>query len=67
MAGGLLGYLWLPVSALPQVDFPSIQVTTLTAKYLIDAYYGEGPKRSYWVGCSTGGRQGMVMSQTVPQ
>jgi multidrug efflux pump len=28
MVGGLLGYLWLPVSALPQVDFPSIQVTT---------------------------------------
>jgi multidrug efflux pump len=26
--GGLLGYLWLPVSALPQVDFPTIQVTT---------------------------------------
>ena len=28
LCGGLLGYLWLPVSALPQVDFPSIQVTT---------------------------------------
>ena len=28
MFGGILGYLWLPVSALPQVDFPSIQVTT---------------------------------------
>jgi multidrug efflux pump len=28
MFGGLLGYWWLPVSALPQVDFPSIQVTT---------------------------------------
>src|SRR6266545_3973546 len=28
MLGGLLGYLWLPVSALPQVDFPTIQVTT---------------------------------------
>src|ERR1700742_3059746 len=26
--GGLLGYIWLPVSALPQVDFPTIQVTT---------------------------------------
>ncbi|ACB96491.1 efflux RND transporter permease subunit [Beijerinckia indica] len=25
---GLLGYLFLPVSALPQVDFPTIQVTT---------------------------------------
>src|SRR5690349_1630751 len=28
MFGGLLGYVWLPVSALPQVDFPTIQVTT---------------------------------------
>jgi multidrug efflux pump len=28
MLGGLLGYWWLPISALPQVDFPTIQVTT---------------------------------------
>ncbi len=28
MLGGVLGYLWLPVSSLPQVDFPTIQVTT---------------------------------------
>jgi multidrug efflux pump len=28
LLGGILGYLWLPVSALPQVDFPTIQVTT---------------------------------------
>jgi multidrug efflux pump len=28
MFGGALGYWWLPVSALPQVDFPTIQVTT---------------------------------------
>jgi len=28
MIGGALGYWWLPVSALPQVDFPTIQVTT---------------------------------------
>ena len=28
MLGGLLGYLWLPVSSLPTVDFPTIQVTT---------------------------------------
>jgi multidrug efflux pump len=26
--GGVLGYWWLPVSSLPQVDFPTIQVTT---------------------------------------
>ena len=28
LIGGLLGYQLLPVSALPQVDFPTIQVTT---------------------------------------
>jgi multidrug efflux pump len=26
--GGLLGYWWLPVASLPQVDFPTIQITT---------------------------------------
>jgi multidrug efflux pump len=26
--GGLLGYAWLPVSSLPQVDFPTLQITT---------------------------------------
>ncbi|MGO3931016.1 efflux RND transporter permease subunit [Rhodopseudomonas pseudopalustris] len=28
MLGGLLGYFGMPVSALPQVDFPTVQVTT---------------------------------------
>src|SRR5689334_2646405 len=28
MLGGILGYWWLPISSLPQVDFPTIQVTT---------------------------------------
>jgi multidrug efflux pump len=28
MLGGVLGYLWLPVASLPQVDFPTIQVRT---------------------------------------
>jgi multidrug efflux pump len=28
MLGGWLGYWWLPVSSLPQVDFPTIQVST---------------------------------------
>jgi tannase/feruloyl esterase len=46
--------------------YQSIEVVTLTAKYLINQFYGEGPHHSYWVGCSTGGRQGMVMSQNFP-
>jgi len=28
LLGGALGYFWLPVSSLPQVDFPTVQVTT---------------------------------------
>jgi feruloyl esterase len=46
--------------------YQSIEVTTLTAKYLINQFYGDGPHHSYWVGCSSGGRQGMVMSQNFP-
>ncbi len=46
--------------------YQSIEVTALTAKYLINQFYGDGPHHSYWVGCSTGGRQGMVMSQRFP-
>jgi tannase/feruloyl esterase len=46
--------------------YQSIEVTTLTAKYLINQFYGVGPHHSYWVGCSTGGRQGMAMSQNFP-
>ena len=28
LLGGILGFLFLPVAPLPQVDFPTIQVTT---------------------------------------
>jgi tannase/feruloyl esterase len=47
-------------------SYQSIEVTALVAKYLINQFYGDGPHHSYWVGCSTGGRQGMVMSQNFP-
>jgi feruloyl esterase len=46
--------------------FNSIDVTTQTTKYLIDTYYGRPADRSYFVGCSTSGRQGMAMSQLFP-
>ena len=46
--------------------YQSIEITALVAKYLINQFYGDGPNHSYWVGCSTGGRQGMVMSQNFP-
>src|SRR5262249_19076336 len=36
---------------------------TVKAKTLIQAFYGATPKRSYWNGCSTGGRQGLKEAQ----
>ena len=39
---------------------------TVVAKALIDAYYDRPPEHSYFVGCSTGGREGMIMSQRNP-
>jgi hypothetical protein len=57
---------FLDPQAVADHAYRSIDVTTQTAKFLIDAYYGQGPDRSYFVGCSTGGRQGMVFSQNFP-
>jgi len=39
---------------------------TLQAKVLIHAFYGAAPTRSYWNGCSTGGRQGLKEAQMFP-
>jgi feruloyl esterase len=39
---------------------------TVKAKAVIDAFYGAGPKHSYWNGCSTGGRQALTETQRFP-
>jgi Tannase and feruloyl esterase len=44
-----------PMGTIDQA-YQSIEVTALTAKYLIATYYGDDASHSYWVGCSTGGR-----------
>jgi len=66
-ASGSPNQFYLDAQGVIDFSYQSIEVATLTAKYQVAAYYGDGPGRSYWVGCSTGGRQAMVMSQTFPQ
>jgi hypothetical protein len=51
------------------LDFAYLSVhnTAVLAKQVIQAYYGKAPRYSYWVGCSTGGRQGMQEAQRYPE
>jgi hypothetical protein len=44
----------------------SLHEMTVKAKALIWAYYGAAPVYSYWNGCSTGGRQGLMEAQRFP-
>lgn len=44
-----------------------LPVVTQAARTLIEQVYRQQPKRSYFVGCSNGGRQGMMASQRFPE
>jgi hypothetical protein len=46
--------------------FRSLHVTAETAKMMARAYYGAGPSKSYYDGCSQGGRQGLILAQRFP-
>jgi feruloyl esterase len=39
---------------------------TVASKAVVQAHYGTAAKRSYWNGCSTGGRQGLVAAHQFP-
>jgi feruloyl esterase len=51
------------------VDFSyrAVHEMTVKAKAIMTAYYGRGPRLSYWNGCSTGGRQGLMEAQRYPE
>jgi len=44
----------------------AVHLTAITAKGITARYYDRPVAYAYWDGCSTGGRQGMAMSQNFP-
>jgi feruloyl esterase len=50
------------------LDFAQVAVGRVTeiAKQIVAQYYGQAAKYSYFAGCSTGGREGMLMTQRYP-
>jgi feruloyl esterase len=50
------------------VDFAwrAVHETVVKGKALTIAFYGSGPRLSYWDGCSSGGKQGLKEAQEFP-
>jgi feruloyl esterase len=44
----------------------AIHEMTLKARSVVEAFYERSPERSYFTGCSTGGRQGLMEAQRYP-
>jgi feruloyl esterase len=65
LAGGTASF---GTDYLARVDFAfnAIDVTTQTAKKLVEMYYDERPAYSYFEGCSMGGREAMMVTQRLP-
>jgi len=46
--------------------YRAVHEMTVAAKSVIRSFYGNAPQYSYWNGCSTGGRQGLMEAQRYP-
>jgi hypothetical protein len=62
------GSLWAATDPAILADYAylSEHLLAVTAKAVINTYYGSGPTDSYFDGCSTGGRQALVEAQRFP-
>jgi len=66
--GAVTDGLWARDNLQAQVDFGyrATHVTALAGKAITERLYDAAPERSYFWGCSTGGRQALVEAQRFP-
>ena len=52
-----------------QIDFGyrAVHLTTVYSKAIVKMFYGQSQKYSYWLGCSSGGKQGLKEVQMYPE
>ena len=65
-AGGSAEFAFGHPEKLIDFAYRSEHEVTVKAKAIIAAFYGSGPKLSYWNGCSSGGKQGLKEAQKYP-
>jgi feruloyl esterase len=63
---GFDGSFMADQQALLNFQFQANAKTAEATLPIVEAYYGAAPHHSYFVGCSTGGREGMIMAQRYP-
>ncbi|KAK7063616.1 carboxylic ester hydrolase [Favolaschia claudopus] len=64
---GQNGTLWLNnIDVVIDYSFRSLLASAQVGKQVTDDFYGAAHKKSYYLGCSTGGRQGWKMAQDHP-
>jgi feruloyl esterase len=61
-----LGTFTVDRAKLIDYAFRAVHLTAVNAKRIAGRYYGRPPAYSYWDGCSTGGRQGLMEAQRFP-
>jgi feruloyl esterase len=63
--GGLSDFAWAVghPERMIDYDYRAVHELTLAGKAITSAGYGRSPAKSYWMGCSTGGRQGLKEAQ----
>ncbi|KAF7336911.1 Carboxylic ester hydrolase [Mycena venus] len=65
------GYAGLPFlgneEVLNDFAFRSIHIEAVIGKQIVQAYYGRPHEKAYYLGCSTGGRQGMQTALKYPE
>jgi hypothetical protein len=60
--------LWAATDEQERIDLGTraVHVVSLASKAIIAAFYGTAPRRSYFNGCSDGGREGLQEAQQFP-